>query len=292
MSSAVSGHKGRDRWMCALAAASDLSTMAIRLALRLCVSFNCKTGQCDPGYPKLAEDMAVSKRTVSRAIDELETAGWVSVDRTGGDNTRNAQINLLIPGAGETRSGDNMLSSEKEPTGATSGDNILSPENPSLQVTENGPSGDRNGGVQVTDRMAAQKNLRTCEPEERGSAARTSRVDRESNNSTEPLTPNQRADALVETVEAKQQTPPATSIGTGPNGADADPAFAPVYRRGREVLGADADAVTARLLAALGDDVEDALDTLAVAAGEANPSQYIERDIEAAARAQARSGRQ
>ena len=96
----ISGHKGRDRWMCTLAAASDLSTMAMRLALRLCVSFNCKTGQCDPGYPKLAEDMAVSKRTVSRAIDELETAGWVSVDRTGGDNTRNAQINLLIPGAG------------------------------------------------------------------------------------------------------------------------------------------------------------------------------------------------
>ena len=177
----ISGHKGRDRWMCALAAASDLSTMAIRLALRLCVSFNCKTGQCDPGYPKLAEDMAVSKRTVSRAIDELETAGWVSVDRTGGDNTRNAQINLLIPGAGETRSGDNMLSPEKEPTGATSGDNILSPENPSLQVTENAPSGDRNGGVQVTDRVAAQI---TCEPvnlkRTAKPAARTADDDRES----------------------------------------------------------------------------------------------------------------
>jgi DNA-binding FadR family transcriptional regulator len=102
----ISGHNGRDRWMCALSAASDLSTMAIRLALRLCVSFSCKTGQCDPGYPKLAKDMAVSKRTVSRAIDELEITGWISVDRTGGDNTRNAQINLLIPAAGEPRSDD------------------------------------------------------------------------------------------------------------------------------------------------------------------------------------------
>jgi DNA-binding transcriptional regulator YhcF (GntR family) len=138
-----------------------LRPLAVRLALRLCVSFSCKTGQCDPGYPKLAEDMAVSKRSVSRAIDELETAGWVSVDRTGGDNTRNAQINLLIPAVGEPRSGDNMLSSENEPIVATSDDNMLSSENRSLQVTENAPSGDRNEGVQVTNRVATQI---TCEP--------------------------------------------------------------------------------------------------------------------------------
>ncbi|UGY21837.1 helix-turn-helix domain-containing protein [Bradyrhizobium septentrionale] len=199
----ISGHKGRDRWMCALAAASDLSTIAIRLALRLCVSFNCKTGQCDPGYPKLAEDMAVSKRTVSRAIDELETAGWISVDRTGGDNTRNAQINLLIPGARETRSGDNMLS----------------PENPSLQVTENAPSGDRNGGVQVTDRVAAQI---TCEPVNLNSpavpaAGRTSRGVRESTHET----PMQRAEALHETVTEQDQQPPRNNpIGTATTGAN------------------------------------------------------------------------
>ena len=210
----ISGHKGRDRWMCTLAAASDLSTMAMRLALRLCVSFNCKTGQCDPGYPKLAEDMAVSKRTVSRAIDELETAGWVSVDRTGGDNTRNAQINLLIPGAGKTRSDDNMVSPEKEPTGATSGDNILSPENPSLQVTENAPSVDRKAGFQVTDSVAAQKNLITCEPEiaAEGGGYHTSRADRESasNSSTsDDETPSQRAshEALNDHLASQNSKP-------------------------------------------------------------------------------------
>jgi hypothetical protein len=288
--------------MCALAAASDLSTMAIRLALRLCVSFNCKTGQCDPGYPKLAEDMAVSKRTVSRAIDELETAGWISVDRTGGDNTRNAQINLLIPGAGETRSGDNMLSPEKEPIGATSDDNMLSPENPSLQVTENAPSGDRNGGIQVTDRVATQI---TCEPVNLKRTAKTPscsaddvRESATTNSATvDDETPNQRAVALVETVEAQQQPPAHASenIGTAGNGADADPAFAAVYRRGRDVLAADADAdaVIAKLLAAYDNDAESALDTLGGAIDESNPRQYIEMDIEAAARDQAhRTGRQ
>jgi hypothetical protein len=226
----ISGHKGRDRWMCALAAASDLSTMAYRLALRLCVSFNCKTGRCDPGFPKLAEDMAVSKRTVSRAIDELETAGWVSVDRTGGDNTRNAQINLLIPGTGEPRSGDNMLSPEKEPTGATSGDNILSPDGPSLQVTENAPSGDKNRGGQVTDSVAAQI---TCEPVNLKSpavpAGRTFPADRESvasnsenTSDDEPLIQRAPEGALGETVEAQHQPLPerVNPIGAAPNDAD------------------------------------------------------------------------
>ena len=88
--------------------------------------------------------------------------------------------------------------------------------------------------------------------------------------------------ALIDTVAAKLQPPSATSIGTAANGADADPAFAAVYRRGREVLGADADAVTAKLLSACNGDAEDALDTLACAEEESDPRQYIEREIEAA----------
>lgn len=229
MSSAVSGHKGRDRWMRALAAASDLSAMALRLTLRLCVSFNCKTGRCDPGYPKLAEDMGISERTVFRAIAELEAGGWVSVDRTVGDNTRNAQINLLIPGAGATRSDDSMLSPEKEPIGATSDDNMLSPENPSLQVTENGPSDDRKPGVQVTHSVAGQKNLK---PENLKSpvlrTGHTSRVDRESDDSTATDGPVARAaHAPLNDHLASQKQPPPSSASENidppaANGADAD----------------------------------------------------------------------
>lgn len=275
----VSGHQGRDRWMCALAAASDLSTMAIRLTLRLCVSFNCKTGQCDPGYRTLAEDMAVSERSVFRAIAELEAGGWIAIDRTGGANTRNNQFALLIPSAQVTT------------VVTRSGDNVVSPEKPSVQVTENVGSGDKNSGVQVTHSVSPLKNLK---PENLNSAAlhaaRTSRVDRESvaSNSAHTAddeTPNQRAseEALIETVAAQQQPPSSASENIGAvENADADPAFAAVYRRGRDVLGADADAVTAKLLSAYDGDAESALDTLACAEEVSGPRQYIERDIEAA----------
>ncbi|MET4345687.1 helix-turn-helix domain-containing protein [Bradyrhizobium sp. 482_C4_N1_1] len=282
---AISGHMGRDQWMRALAAASDLSPRALRLTLWLSAAFNCKTGQCDPGHPTLAKGLQVSKRTVSRAIDELETAGWISVDRTGGDNTRNAQINLLIPSAGETRSGDNMLSPEKEPKGAASGDNILSPENPSLQVTENAPSVDRKAGFQVTDRVAAQI---TCEPENLNSpavpaAGRTSRVDRESDNSAETDGPVARtADAALHqpAAEPEQQTPRVDQIGTAAHGARTRPGFEEVRRSARELFGAKGDAVATRLLAALGNDFEDAMDTLACAADEADPMNYLKLEVE------------
>jgi hypothetical protein len=72
-------------------------------------------------------------------------------------------------------------------------------------------------------------------------------------------------------------------MGTPANGS-ADPAFAEVYQRGREVLGDDADAVTAKLIAAYVDDVEGALDAICAAEGEKNPRKFIESDIAATVR--------
>jgi len=279
-SHAISGHKGRDRWMCTLAAASDLSTMAIRLALRLCVSFNCKTGQCDPGYRTLAEDMAVSERSVFRAIAELEAGGWIAVDRTGGDNTRNNQFALHIPSAQVTT------------VVTRSGDNMVSPEKVSVQVTENGGSGDKNRGVQVTHSVSPLKNLkpenlkRAAKPPPRSADDVRESVETHSANTPDDETSNQRAAeaALIDTVAAQNQNPSRDNpTGTATNGADGDPAYAPVYQRGREVLGADADAVTAKLLSAYDGDAESALDTLACAEEESDPRQYVERDIDAAA---------
>ena len=69
--------------------------------------------------------------------------------------------------------------------------------------------------------------------------------------------------------------------------------FDAVCRSARRVFGAKGDAVATRLLAAFGDDVEEALDVLACAEEESDPSQFIERYIEAAVRDQARrTGRQ
>jgi hypothetical protein len=97
--------------------------------------------------------------------------------------------------------------------------------------------------------------------------------------------------SLPQTLDEPEHRPPphrVNPIGTAANGADAVPAFAEVYERGREVLGADADAVTAKLLSAYDGDAESALDTPACAVEESNPRQYIESDIEAAVRDQTR----
>jgi Helix-turn-helix domain len=209
----ISGHKGRDQWMCALAAASDLSAMALRLALRLCVFFNCKNGQCDPGYPKLAKEMAVSERSVFRAIAELEAGGWIAVDRTGGNNDRNNQFALLIPSAQVTT------------VVTRSGDNMMSPEKVSAQVTENGPSGDKNRWVQVTPSVSPLKNLRTCEPEGRTSAARTSDAARYStptNSATDgPVTRAAEAALNDHPAAQNQSSPERIEIEMGPPATNA-----------------------------------------------------------------------
>jgi hypothetical protein len=65
--------------------------------------------------------------------------------------------------------------------------------------------------------------------------------------------------------------------------ANAGPAFAAVYERGRQVLGADkADILVGGLFDAYGDDTEGMLDALACAEDEFDPCQYIEQDIKLA----------
>ncbi|MCD9821621.1 helix-turn-helix domain-containing protein [Bradyrhizobium japonicum] len=275
----ISGHKGRDEWMCAILARDTLSLLEVRVAVRLAIFFNCKSGKCDPGYDTLMSELRMSRRTLYRGIAGLKANGWIEVRRLG---IENVQFSLFIPPDG----GASMLAPDG---GATT----LAPPEPSLQVPENGGTGANNGGVKVPHRLAAHKNLLTCEPEiaAEGGGYHTSRADRESASSSTSSDArlNQRAPggALIETVEAKQQPSSATAMGTGP-ATDADPAFAEVYQRGREVLGNDADAVITELLAAHDGYVDAALDTLAVAEEESDPRQYVQTDIEteAAARRQ------
>jgi len=54
--------------------------------------FNKRTGQCDPGIDRLAKLTGLSRRAVTRAIDELgsETVGLFHKVRHGGKSHRNA----------------------------------------------------------------------------------------------------------------------------------------------------------------------------------------------------------
>ena len=43
---------------------------------------NKRTGQCNPGEEKLAEELGVCRRTVIRGLAALKSAGWIEIKRT------------------------------------------------------------------------------------------------------------------------------------------------------------------------------------------------------------------
>ena len=284
--------KLRDEWV-RLAAVQKLSPILRVVGMRL-AHFYGRTGQLNPSYATLAKECDTTERTAQKAVAEFRKLGMIAGTRVpGGHHDATFDFTLIIP---------YRRVSKRTPVTSKS------------RVSERTPVRTQTG-VRAGSRRVSRSVADGCPPvhpnkcqenssvrnSERGSAARSIDADRESattNSATvDDAPPNQRAPggALIDTVETQQQPPSHASenIGTAATGADADPAFAAVYRRGRKVLGAGADAVTARLLAAYEGDVVSALDTLAAAEDESGPSRrrYVERDIEAANRAR-RTSRQ
>ena len=220
MNSAVSGHTGRDRWLCAVIAASGLSPITVRLAVKLGIFFNCKTGQCNPGYARLAREIGISRRSVIRAIAALEADGWIAIVRSDGHHDHKSEFTLFVPGE--------RVSLDVTPTG----DKDMSPVQASARVTKNTGTGDKNRGERVTYAVTTKEPEEPDEPDSEAlRASRTSRVDRESitNSIVDDETPNQRAsqEALIETVEAQQQPPRVNPIGTSAANGRAAPAISP-----------------------------------------------------------------
>ncbi|MGY8633833.1 hypothetical protein RAD15_15255 [Bradyrhizobium sp. 14AA] len=92
----VTSLKDREQFRSALAA-SDLSRVALKLALQISCHFNGKTGRCDPGLLKLAEEVKIPPRTVERAAAELKKGRWIVVEQNRTDRDANAQIRMFIP---------------------------------------------------------------------------------------------------------------------------------------------------------------------------------------------------
>jgi hypothetical protein len=233
----ISGHKGRDRFICAILTRDVLPLLEVRVAVRLGIFFNCKTGQCDPGYDTLANELGIARRTLFRAIARLKTDGWIEVHRVGRDG--NVQFSLFVPPqlrpstAALPAAGANTLSPQEVPTQC----HLSEPPEPPHEVTENGVRGDRNRGVEVPHRLAAQI---TCEPENLNSAAfhaaRTSGADRDSASTStvddapvpEPDGPVPRADAQTEPVATQKPPSHASKIDLGRPTDDVRAAFADV----------------------------------------------------------------
>jgi hypothetical protein len=237
---------------------------------------NGETGEAVVWTATLAKVCGFSQTWVRNTIPVLHNTGWAVIQiGSRGRGWDHCNVYRINP---EKRTPCSLMERPKKRTRGALFQRLLK-ENFSPIKENFAPLKENTGCIEPLNPSNPKK--------ERGSAARTSVADRESDNSIEPPRPNQRtADAaLIDPVAAQNPKPSRDpEIGTAANGADADPAFAPVYRRGREVLGADADAVTAKLLSAYDGDAESALDTLACAKEESDPRQYIERDIEAAAR--------
>jgi hypothetical protein len=289
--------KLRDEWV-RLAAVQTLPSILRVVGMRLAHFYNGKTGQLNPSYATLAGECGTSERTAQRAVAAFRKLGMIADTRVpGGHHDATNDFTLIIP---------YRRVSTRTPVGSRSGVSERTP----VKSKSGAQTGVRTGSGRVTSSVfdgcppshpnsVRENSVRNSERAVSG--ARTADDARESalTNSTktsDDAPSNQRAshEALIDSLAAQKQPSLERdkSIGAGPDADADDPTFAPVYQRGREVLGADADAVTAKLLAAYDGHADSALDTLAVAADEADPRQYIERDIEAAARDQARSGRQ
>jgi hypothetical protein len=88
------GIPARDQFVNAILADRKLGGMAVRVGVRLGMYLNCTHGQCDPGYPTIANALGVSERSVIRAVAELEARGWIEVDRA--DGCANNKFRLFV----------------------------------------------------------------------------------------------------------------------------------------------------------------------------------------------------
>src|ERR1700730_8244582 len=81
-----------ERWQLiqAINAAPELSATAVKIAVSLMGFVNSTTGACYPNFEKIMAACHVSKATVVRATQMLESRGWVAIERdVGGDRESN-----------------------------------------------------------------------------------------------------------------------------------------------------------------------------------------------------------
>ena len=74
----------------AIALIDSLSGTEKRVAIAIIDSFNRRTGQCDPGFGRIAHLLGVSRRTVIRAVKRLEAARVIVKHRHRGNSHRNS----------------------------------------------------------------------------------------------------------------------------------------------------------------------------------------------------------
>ncbi|MGE8127863.1 helix-turn-helix domain-containing protein [Methylobacterium sp. NPDC080182] len=75
----------------AILADADLSATAKLVAARLLYHHSAQTGRCSPSYQTIADGVALKRRSVIYAVQELEAGSWVSLARVKGGDPAAAQ---------------------------------------------------------------------------------------------------------------------------------------------------------------------------------------------------------
>jgi hypothetical protein len=137
---AISGNLQR-RWTAALlpVALRDKyapSTIAVAMAL-IELHYNRSTGQLDPGNALIAAELGIAKRTVIRALDELQAGGWIRRHKGARHETTGITMHIPEVTTGVTSNATDAASVEATPRNGFRGDT-----KPGLEVTRNGFRGD------------------------------------------------------------------------------------------------------------------------------------------------------
>lgn len=77
-------HRNKMRWLNAIFYDCSVSPMSCRIAFLIADHLNSVSGYAWPSIDRIADRLCVSTKTVQRSVKELETAGWLSVNRSKG----------------------------------------------------------------------------------------------------------------------------------------------------------------------------------------------------------------
>lgn len=267
----------RDHWSRLLARDRRVKLMHrhVLRSLALCARLDANAELViDPTYAKLAKAAGCSERTAYRAIVSADEAGIVRKVRRSDGRVANAYELVLQP---SNPAKNAAKASEKTQT-------IQCPTLPNLADAESSNpatavrvlKGESKEGSKISSNTECVATL-LCSANGTSDDAPNAVPRAEARHETRQDQQSP-ADALQQAQQPARVCPEPT-IGR-PASAHAGPGFDAVRQSAREVFGARGDAVAARLLAGLGDDVEDALDTLAAAAEEADPMAYLQLEVE------------
>jgi|SRR6266567_5997218 len=98
-SSRSNGWRNRDDWMRDMMADASVSRSCRLLLARLALFVNIKTGQCDPGYAKLAKVLSIKPRWAKALVREAVERGWLAEPDSRGRHRNNFRLTRPTNGA-------------------------------------------------------------------------------------------------------------------------------------------------------------------------------------------------